>query len=125
MPAITQNFSMPAGDVAEINFDVDPDDVGISLLGSTPYWFVYAQNSGVPTGSPLIKKVLDHGLQITNPDELKFQVLLDFADTSSLLGNYYHKAVVVLADESHVTTTVGIMTITEKGDDDFTVEELP
>ena len=123
---LIQHFSLSAGDAAEINFDVDPDS-GVSLLGATPYWLAYEQDNGVPDidAGPVLKKVLDNGLQITDPDLLQFQVILDFDDTKDLLGNYYHEAFVIDADDRHVTTTVGIMTIKQTATRDFTVEELP
>ncbi len=126
MPAIQQNFSIPAGDSMDVNFDVDPDDEDVvTLLGTTPYWVVYEQTHGIPFGDPVIKKVLDNGLQITDPALLKFTATLDYDDTKDLLGNYYHEAFLIDGDSAHITTTLGIMTVTQTITRDFTVEEIP
>ena len=110
---ITQNFSIPAGDSVDINFDVDPDEGG-SLIGSTIYWRAYEQESGLPVAGsePVIEKVLDDGIQIVNPDTLQFVVELDRADTVNLLRNYYHEATIKDQDDNWVTVTLGIMTVT-------------
>ncbi len=111
---IMQNFSLPAGDAADINFDVDPD-AGQTLMGSMIYWEMFEQKHGVPVPGvdPVVRKVLDDGLQITDPDELKFTVSLQRADTIGLLRNYYHEAKVVDVDGNHVTVTQGVATITQ------------
>lgn len=112
MPII-QNFSIPAGDSADINFDVDPDD-GASLVGSIIYWRVFEQSHGVPVAGedPLIEKYTDNGLQITDPDLGKFTVEIEPDDTIELLRNYYHEARIKDVDDNWVTVTVGIMTVT-------------
>jgi hypothetical protein len=111
MPVI-QNFSVPAGDSVDVNFDVDPDSG--SLIGSTIYWRVYEQENGlpVPGSDPIIEKVLDDGLQITDPDLLQFVVELYRDDTIDRLRNYYHEATIKDADDNWVTVTLGIMTVT-------------
>jgi hypothetical protein len=124
MPKI-QNFEVSAGDATDLNFDVDPDDVGVTLLGTIPYWCVYAQRFGVPYGDPLIKKVLDKGLQITNPDLLQYQVKLEWKDTNALLGNYYHEAFVIDENQKHISTTTGVMAVLFTGTRNFVVEEIP
>jgi len=122
---VTQNFSVPAGDAAELNFDCSPDDVGTTLLGSTVYWCVYEQECGVASGDAIVKKVLDHGLQIIDPTDLTFQVILREIDTVDLSGNYYHEAFIVDEDEAIITVTIGIMTVNSNPDRDLTIEELP
>jgi len=122
---LIQNFSVPAGDAIDVNFDVDPDAELETLLGTTPYWVVYEQVFGVPTGDPIIKKVLDNGLQITDPELLKFTAALSYNDTVDLLGNYYHEAFVIDGNDDHVSVTVGTMCVTNTKTRDFTVEEIP
>lgn len=110
---IVQNFSIPAGDDTNLNFDVDPDD-GVSLVGSTIYWRVFEQVFGLPVAGsePVIEKYTDNGLQVTDPDEQTFTVELDREDTIGLLRNYYHEATIKDVDGNYVTVTTGIMTVT-------------
>lgn len=112
MPII-QNFSVPAGDDVDINFDVDPDD-GASLIGATIYWRVYEQENGLPVAGvdPVLEKVLDDGIQITDPATGQFVVTIDAADTTDMLRNYYHEARIHDEDGNWVTVTIGILTIT-------------
>lgn len=112
MPLI-QNFSIPAGDSADLNFDIDPDD-GASLVGSTIYWRVFEQENGLPVAGadPLIEKYTDNGLQVTDPDLGTFTVSIDPDDTIDLLRNYYHEARVKDEEGDWVTVTIGIMTVT-------------
>lgn len=112
MPII-QNFSIPAGNDADLNFDVGPDD-GISLVGSQIYWRVYEQMNGlpVPGTDPIIEKTTDNGLQVTDPDAQLFTVRINKADTIDRLRNYYHEANIVDVDGNDVTVTMGIMTVT-------------
>lgn len=110
---IIQNFSVPANNDTDVNFDVGPDQ-GQSLLGTTIYWRAYAQAFGSPLeGMPaVIEKYTDHGLQITDPDVGKFVVELDSQDTINMLHNYYHEATIVDGNGNIVTVTIGIMTVT-------------
>lgn len=112
MPTI-QNFSIPANDDVDINFDVDPDD-GASLVGSTIYWRAYEQEFGLPVSGvdPVLTKVLDDGIQITDPDAGQFVVTILADDTVDLLRNYYHEARIKDTDGNWVTVTTGIMTVT-------------
>lgn len=112
MPII-QNFSVPAGDDVDVNFDVDPDD-GASLIGATIYWRVYEQENGLPIAGaePVLEKVLDDGIQVTDPDTGKFVVTIDAEDTEDMLRNYYHEARIFDVDSNWVTVTIGIMTVT-------------
>lgn len=109
----TQNFSIPANDDVDLNFDIDPDD-GASLVGAVIYWRAYEQVAGLPVAGsdPVIEKVLDDGIQVTDPDLGKFTVSVNAADTVNLLRNYYHEARVYDVDGNWVTVTTGIMTIT-------------
>ncbi len=112
MPSL-QNFSVVANNDTDVNFDVGPDDGG-SLVGTTIYWRAYTQENGspVPGADPIISKVLDAGIQITDPDLGKFVVELDAADTAALLRNYYHEATIIGESGETVTVTIGIMTVT-------------
>lgn len=110
MPVI-QNFSVPANNDTDVNFDVGPDD-GASLIGTTIYWNVYEQVNGNPTGDAIISKQTDDGLQITDPELGQFTVELEAADTEDRLRNYYHEATIVDGDGAIVTVTQGIMTVT-------------
>ncbi len=109
---LVQHFSIPAGDGISVHFDVGPDGA-ISLLGSDIYWVAYKQKHGIVTDpTPVIKKVLDFGLQIDDPTLLQFTVEIDKADTINLLGNYKHEALVLIAGR-RITVANGIMCITE------------
>ena len=111
---VVQNVSIPAGDAADLNFDVDPDD-GQTLLGADIYWKVYEQEHGVPKlgVDPVIVKVLDDGIQITDPDALKFTVAIQREDTVGLLRNYHHEAKIIDPDGNHVTVNYGVFTVTQ------------
>ncbi len=109
---LIQNFSIPAGDGMAVHFDVGPDGA-ISLLGSNIMWVAYKQQHGMVTDTtPIIKKVLDDGLQIDDPTLLQFTVTLTKDDTIDLLGNYKHEALVII-DSRRITVACGIMCITE------------
>lgn len=112
MPII-QNFSIPAGDDVDVNFDVDPDD-GASLVGATIYWRVYEQEFGQPIAGAdaVLEKVLDDGIQVTDPDAGQFVVEIAADDTVDMLRNYYHEARIKDVDGNWVTVTTGIMTVT-------------
>jgi len=110
---IIQNFSVPANNDTDVNFDVGPDE-GMSLLGTSIYWRAYQQAFGSPLLDlpPVIEKHLDNGLQITDPDLGKFVVEINHDDTANLLRNYYHEATIVDEGGNIVTVTIGIMTVT-------------
>ena len=112
MPII-QNFSVPANNDSDVNFDVGPDE-GQSLIGTTIYWNAYEQIGGLPIPGlpPIISKQTDQGLQIVDPDFGKFVVNLVGADTADRLRNYYHEATIVDQNNAVVTVTIGIMTVT-------------
>ena len=112
MPII-QNFSVPANNDTDVNFDVGPDE-GQSLIGTTIYWNVYEQMGGLPVPGvpPIISKQTDQGLQIVDPDLGQFAVNIMSADTVNRLRNYYHEATIVDQSGAIVTVTIGIMTVT-------------
>jgi len=117
MPRI-QNFSVPQGDTTVVNFDVDPDE-GVNLSGATIIWRVYNQRNGLKYGDPIISKATDgDGIEITDPDLLKFAVLLNRDDTIDLLRNYFHEAKIYDSQKDGVTVTVGLMTVTETANRD-------
>ena len=109
-----QNFSVPAGDGVDLNWDVDPD-AGVSLIGADIIWRAYEQEFGLPVAGsdPVISKRLDDGIQIDDPTALTFTVTIDRADTVGLLRNYYHEATVISEEGIWVTVTVGAMTVTQ------------
>jgi len=109
---LIQNFSVPAGDAMQVNFNVDPDGA-ISLLGSNIEWNVYKQQHGVITDqTPILTKTLDNGLQIDDPLTWTFHVTLLEADTIDLLGNYRHSGKVTI-EGSKITVVDGVMCVTE------------
>lgn len=108
------NFSVDAGDSVNLNWTVDPKGTGVTLgPGTQIFWSVFTQSVGIPDfeSGPVIVKVLDHGIQITNPDLLQFTVEIDRTDTIGLLRNYYHECLVVDASGNYDTVTKGIMTV--------------
>ena len=117
---LIQNFSVEAGDPTKVNVDVDPD-VGVSLLGATIYWSVYAQKFTMPYGDPILRKVSDHGITITDAEALKFQITIDGADTTNYLGNFYHETQIIDSDNNLVTVNQGIMTIKRTVNRDYSI----
>jgi hypothetical protein len=111
---VVQNVSVPADDDAELDFSLTPTGDIVLGPGSQIFFDVYEQQFGQPIpGTPaVLSKVLDHGIQITNPDLLQFTVTIARADTVAMLRNYYYETRVVDVNNSSVTTTVGIFTIT-------------
>lgn len=117
---LIQNFSVDAGDDTDINVDVDPD-VGVTLLGSTVYWTVFAQKFSIPFGDPVLRKVSDHGLLVTDADQLKFTISLSATDTADLKGNYYHETQIVDTTGNVVTVNQGIMTVKATVNRDYSI----
>jgi hypothetical protein len=111
---VVQNVSLPADDDAELDFTLSPTGDITLGPGSEIFFDVYEQQFGQPIpGTPaVLSYVLNHGIQITNPDLLQFTVTVARADTVGLLRNYYYECRVMDVNGSSVTTTVGIFTIT-------------
>jgi len=105
-----QNFSMPRGDDFQVSLDIDPDVS--SLVGSQVTWRVYAQDTGVAIGAPVLTKNLDQGLEITDPTYQLILITLQGADTAGLApGNYYHEATVYDIDGKRTSVSAGILTL--------------
>lgn len=118
MSAALQNFSVGAGNDALITVTVESGTVGDTLVGSTIYWEVYPQKSGiVPNAAlPLITKTNNSGggdLTVLGSPPMTFTIQLDEADTLGLIGNYYHEAVAIDETGGRVTVLAGIMTVTQ------------
>jgi hypothetical protein len=110
--ALIQNFSITAGDSADLNFTLLPD-VNVSLVGAQISWKVYDSEFAVPVGDPILEKTVGSGIVVTNPGLLEFTVSIDPLDTSGLqVGNYYYQVVVIDTQGNVTTPTQGIMTIT-------------
>lgn len=114
---VLQNFSIPAGDDVELDFTLTPANSGAEIgPGAQIYFSAFEQTFGVVAEDipPVIEKVLDHGIEITDPDTKKFSVTVaGETDTILLLGNYYYEAQVVDLSGKTVTATQGIMTVTQ------------
>src|SRR6266404_2510707 len=111
---IIQNFSIPADDDVELDFTLLPIS-GVTLgPGTQIFFYVYNSEFGspVPGELPILTKVLDHGIEITDPDKKQFSVVIARADTVAMLRNYYYEVKVVDINHLAVTTTVGTLTIT-------------
>jgi hypothetical protein len=110
---IVQNVSVPADDDEDLNFTLIGTGVALGP-GSQIFFDVYEAQFGAPIPglTPVITKVLDHGIEITNPDAKTFTVTIARADTAGLLRNYYYEVRVVDVNSFSVTTTIGIFTIT-------------
>jgi len=122
------NFSIPAGDVLTLNIDISPDATPVlpTLLGSNIYFNAWKAPFGLKTGDPVIHKALDHGIEIDDPDLLKYHISFDMDDTiDQERTTHYFETTVVDGSGNHLTPTIGIMTITEAGTGDFTATEFP
>jgi len=75
---------------------------------------VYESQFGapVPAVDPVLTYTLNHGIQITDPDNKLFTVTVNRADTAALLRNYYYETRVVDPEGNSVTCTVGTLTVT-------------
>jgi len=120
---LVQNFSINAGDPVRVNIDVNPD-TGVSLIpGVQIFWTAFKQRFGVPvtTEPPAIRKVLDAGIEIDDPDTLTFHVDLDAADSIDLLGNYYHETVIQSVAGDKLTVNCGEVTVLFTATRDLTI----
>lgn len=110
-----QNFSVPRGNDATINVDVTSDVAGETLHGADIEWKVYEQMHGVRTASvnPLIVKRLGAGITVPGSPPMLFVIGLDAIDTSNLLENFYHEAMVTDEGGNKITVLQGVMTVTE------------
>ncbi len=111
---IIQNFSTPADDDVKLNFTLTPDTGASIGPGAQIYFYAYEQEFGAPVEGvdPVVTKVLDHGIEVTDPDAKKFTVTLDDTDTAALLRNFYYEVLVIDVDGNRLRSTVGIVTIT-------------
>ncbi len=111
---IIQNFSVPANDDVKLNFTLTPLSGASIGPGAQIFFNVYEQEFGnvEPGVPPVIVKVLDHGIEVTDPNAKKFTVQLLKTDTVNLLRNYGYEVLVIDVDGNQVRTTVGILTIT-------------
>ena len=105
------NYSVSAGDNAELDFSVETEIVVDSAEIS---WALYAQSSGAPSGDALVEKLLSYGITFEEEDgTTTFTVELEQADTIELaLGNYYYEAIAVDGEGKNRTLAVGLLTLT-------------
>jgi hypothetical protein len=112
---LSQNFSVPAGNIYDIYFDIFVDGVS-SLVGYEVVWQAFVQSVGVPTASvpAIITKtsLSGGGILVPGSPPLAFTVTLDEADTVALLRNYYHEASLIDPQNNVITVARGIMTVT-------------
>lgn len=117
MTAVLQDFSLCAGNTALLTVTVDTSIPMDTLAGSTIWWKVFDQSTGVAFGSAIIVKTNESGgggLDILESPDMTFTIQLDGTDTSSLAtGNYYHEGVVIDSSGDGVTVLAGIMTVTQ------------
>jgi hypothetical protein len=111
---LIQNFSIPAGNSVEIDFELpSPDDEILS--GFNVVWKAYEQEHGVVT-IPLvtvITKSLEGGGITLGTAPISFTISIAGADTVNLLDNYYHEAAIVDPSGGVITSAQGVMTITQ------------
>lgn len=112
---IIQNVSVPADNDCELDFTLKGAIPGFTIGPGTQILFsVYESQFAMPvSGVPaVLSKSIDNGIQITNPNELLFRVVITRADTPTLLRNYYYEVSVVDLSGNLVTTTIGVFTVT-------------
>lgn len=113
---LIQNFTVPAGDLTPVDFDISPD-ASNTLDNCVVYLSVYEQVYGLPVVDvpPVIEKTSLSGgdIDVTDAGHQRFTVTFVGTDTVALLGNYYHEVTIVDAADNKVTVTVGIMTVTQ------------
>lgn len=116
MPVI-QNISLPAGDNADITFNIDGTNV-IDLNGATIYWRVFDHVWGIPEGAAVLSKAtdalaIDDTIEIPGSPADVFVVPIRADDTKGMLGNYYHEAIVIDVAGNPYTVTTGMFTVTQ------------
>jgi len=106
------NFSVAAGDNAEISWDVTTGP--IELTGATLQWDLYEQEQGLPVDTtPILTKTTDYGIEAENDGEVTtFSIEFAEEETADLLGNYYYEVALVTGDGKNLTAAVGILTVT-------------
>lgn len=113
MTAPLQDFSICRSTDAVVTVTVDTTVSGDTLEGSTITWKLYAQQTGVASGDPLITKTNDDGIAIPGSPPMIFTVELSGDETDRDLGNYYFQADVFDENGGRVTVVAGILTITQ------------
>lgn len=108
-----QEISVPGGNDVEI--DVVMDD-GTDLDGANVEWFVFAAVLGVPDITvPILIGKSTQGATITlaaSPAS-SFTIALSAGDTTDMLGNYYHEALMSDAQGNRSTIVQGTFTVTQ------------
>jgi len=110
MPALGQNFTMVAGDTAEIDFSIfDHAGVPLDLTGAKIEWQM-AWTASTP--ALVSKSTANGGVNVTNPQAGQLKVLLAHADTSGLFaGAYYHETKVLDSQGDVATAATGTVTL--------------
>lgn len=111
-----QNFSVPSGDDRQVEFTIAAADMPSGDIVDV-YWQAFDQAYGVPTSTvPVVQKTSEGSPgDIDYPASPGDVFTVDFipADTSTLLGNYYHEARVVDGSGNISTVIYGVMTVTQ------------
>jgi hypothetical protein len=112
MPAINQDFSVPAGDEATVTIDIGPD-VAPGLTGQDVIFRAFALANGVPdrTAALIEKSVSGGGVVVTSEPSQTAAISFDRADTLALLGNYFHEVSIQDVSDNYITVASGVMTV--------------
>jgi hypothetical protein len=110
---INQNFSIYAGNDMDVDYDIGPDTTGLDLdTVQQLTWKAYKQTLGVPDKSvAVIEKDKLDDILITDATALTFTVHFNGADTVGQNGNLYYEIIIVDADGTISTPTIGMMTV--------------
>lgn len=112
---LIQDVSVPADNDCELDFTLKGAIPGFTIGPGTEIFFnVYESQFAMPVANvpAVLTKSMDSGIQITDPDNLLFRVVIARADTTTLLRNYYYEVSVVDLSGNLVTTTIGVFTVT-------------
>lgn len=91
------DFTLVANNDCLINVTVtDAAGAAVNITGATIKWSLKRNKST----SAALTKTTSSGITITSGSGGIFQISIDAADTTSLLGDYVHDAVVTISGES-------------------------
>lgn len=110
---LIQNFTLTAGDKTVLHVNIDPDTIGVTLVGADIVWKVYEQKWGIPDrDQEVVSLILDDGIEITDTDTQTFDMTILKEHTLDLAPkNYYHETLVIGPEGDRITVNYGILTI--------------
>jgi hypothetical protein len=105
-----QNFEIFSGDTKIIVVDVvEGSGNPINLAGASLLEWVLKRAPGAKL--PLIRKVIDSGITVTDASVGRFEIFLDAQDTEKLGGTYYHECDLIDALGNRSTIFYGYVVI--------------